>query len=171
MNKYTAITIVAIIIIIVPFAHSGLSVIGVQQLEYRWSGPGEFSFFKMLNHGEVEICNTIPFWISFQKFEIGAFYEGKYLGTFTVNPDTLNPSTSTIQEGIFTSDELAAAQHIFMTIDFQFDGGDIRLDPNQFIVVINIDTSIIGLIPISSTSQISGFKFDQNMKAEDLTCD
>ena len=171
MNKYTIITIIAIIIIVAPFANSGLSLIGVQQLEYRWGGPGEFSFFKLLNHGNMEICNAIPFWISFQKFEIGTFYEGKHIGTFAVNPTTLNPSSSTIQEGIFTSEEIAAAQHIFMTLDFQFDGGDIRLDPNQFIIVTNIDTSIIGIIPISTTSQISGFEFDQNMKEDDLTCD
>ena len=171
MNKYTIVTIVAIVIIIVPFAHSGLSAIGVQQLEYRWSGPGSFSFFTMLNHGEVEICNTIPFWTSYQKFEIGAFYQGKYLGSFTINPTTINPSSSTVEEGIFRSDELVAAQHIFMTMDFQFNGGDIRLDPNQFVVVTNIDTSIIGIIPISTTSQISGFEFNQNMKNEDFVCD
>ena len=171
MNKYTIITIAAIVIIVTPFVHSGLNVVGVQQLEYRWSGPGEFSFFKMLNHGDIEICNTIPSWISFQKFEIRTFYQGKYLGSFTINPTTLNPSSSTIQEGIFTSEKLAAAQQIFMTMDFQFNGGDIRLDPNQFIVVNNIETSIIGIIPISSTSQISGFEFDENMKAQDLTCD
>ena len=171
MNKYTIITIIAIIIIVIPFAYSGLSIIGVQQLEYRWSGPGDFTFFTMSNHGEVEFCNTIPFWTSFQKFEVGTFYDGRYLGSFTVNPTTLNPSSSSVQEGIFSSEELAAVQHIFMTLDFEFDGGDIRLDPNRFAVLVNAETSIIGIIPISSTSQISGFDFDRIMNAEDLTCD
>ena len=58
-----------------------------------------------------------------------------------------------------------------MNFDFEFDDGDIRLDPNQFIVVIKTDTPIIGIIPFSTTTQISGFEFDQMMKAEDLTCD
>ena len=171
MNKYSIITIIAIIIIVAPFTYSGISAIGVQQLEYRWSGPGDFTFFTMSNHGEMEFCNTLPFWTSFQKFETATFYDGRYLGSFTVNPTTINPSASTIQEGVFSSEELASTQHVFMTLDFEFDGGDIRLDPNKFVAVTSIDTSIIGIIPISSTSQISGFDFDKMMNAEDLTCD
>ena len=171
MNKYSIITIIAIIAIIIPFAHSGLSIIGIDQLEYRWGGPGDFTFFTMSNHGEVEFCNKVPFWTSFQKFEVGTYYDDKYLGSFNVGPVTMNPSSSDIQKGVFSSEELAATQHIFMTLDFEFDGGDIRLDPNRFAVLINTETSIIGIIPVSSTSQISGFDFDKIMNAEDLTCD
>ena len=57
-----------------------------------------------------------------------------------------------------------------MTFDFEFNGGNVRLDPNQFIIVISTDTPILGLIPYSTTTQISGFEFDQLMNAEDLTC-
>jgi len=67
MNKHTIITTIAIIVIITPIVYSGLSIIGVQQLEYRWDNPGEFNFFAMLNEGEMEFCNTMPFWITFQK--------------------------------------------------------------------------------------------------------
>ena len=45
MNKHSIITIIAIVIIIIPFAYSGLSIVGAQQLEYRWDNPGEFTFF------------------------------------------------------------------------------------------------------------------------------
>ena len=68
MNKHSIITTVAIIVIVIPFAYSTLSIIGSQQLEYRWHSPGEFSFFTMSNHGEIEFCNTVPFWTSFQKY-------------------------------------------------------------------------------------------------------
>ena len=171
MNKYSIITIVAIIVIISPFAYSGLSIIGIQQLEYRWSNLGEFSFFAMSNSGNMEFCNTIPFWTSFQKFEIGTFYGTNHLGSFVVEPLTVNPLSSTVQKGVFSSEEIAAAQHNFMTLDFEFDGGDIRLDPNQFVVVIEVDAPIIGIIPYTVTNQISGFDFDKIMSAEDLTCD
>ena len=53
MNKHSIITIVAIIVIILPFAHSGFSIIGMQNLEYRWDSPGQFSFFTMSNNGEI----------------------------------------------------------------------------------------------------------------------
>lgn len=170
MNKYSIITAIAIIIIVIPFAYSGLSIVGMQQMEYRWNGPGQFTFFAMSNSGNIELCNTLPFWVSFQKFEVATFYEKTHLGSFVVGPNTINPMTSIVSEGIFRSDEMATAQHNFMTLDFEFDGGDIRLDPNKFIVVIHSNTPIIGIIPYSSTTQITGFDFDQKMNADDLTC-
>ena len=127
MNKYSIITIIAIIVIILPFAHSGLSIIGMQNLEYRWDSPGQFSFFTMSNHGEMELCNSIPFWVSFEKLEIMSYFETNYLGSFSINPSTINPMSSTVQEGIFSSEKLSASQHVFMALDFEFDGGDIRL--------------------------------------------
>lgn len=171
MNKHSIITIIAIIIIVIPFVHSGLSIVGNQQLEYRWNNPGQFSFFTMSNSGEIEFCNTIPFWTSFQKFEIATFYDTRHLGSFVVNPTTINPLSSTVQGGTFSSDEITKTQHNFMTLDFEFDGGDIRLDPNKFIIVIRADTPIIGIIPFSTTTQMTGFDFDRVMNSEDLTCD
>ena len=171
MNKHSIITAIAIVIIIIPFAYSGLSIVGAQQLEYRWDNPGEFTFFTMLNDGEMEFCNTIPFWISLQKFEIATFYQSKHLGSFVVEPLTINPLSSVVEDGIFTTEEMSESQHIFMTFDFMFNGGNIRLDPNQFIILITADTPILGIIPYSSTTQMSGFEFDKMMNAEDLSCD
>jgi len=171
MNKHTIITVIAIIVIIIPFAYSGLNILGIQQLEYRWSNPGDFSFFTMSNHGEIEFCNPIPFWVSFQKLDITTYYNTENLGSFVVNPITINPLSSTIQKGTFSSEEISSAQHIFMTLDFEFDGGDIRMDPNQLVTVIQIDTPIIGIIPYSSITQISGFDLDRIMNSEDWICD
>ncbi|MCV0392648.1 MAG: thr operon leader peptide [Nitrosopumilus sp.] len=171
MNRHTIITSIAIIVIIIVFGHSGFSILGANQLEYRWDNPGDFSFFTMSNHGEMEFCNTIPFWVSFQKFEITTFYDAENIGVFSIDPMTINPLSSVVKKGVFSSSELSATQHIFMTLDFEFDGGDIRLDPNKLIVVIRTDTPIIGIIPYSTTTQISGFDFDKTMNAEDLTCD
>lgn len=171
MNKHSIITVIAIVVIVVPFAHSGLSILGMGQLEYRWNSPGSFTFFTMSNHGDVEFCNTMPFWISFERIEFSTYFMSNHLGTFSVNPLTINPMSSTVQDGIFSSEEISAAQHIFMTLDFEFDGGDIRLDPNELAVVVRADTPILGMIPYSTTTQISGFEFDQLMNSEDLTCD
>jgi len=170
MNKHSVITGIAIVVIIIPFAYSALSIIGAEQLEYRWDNPGEFTFFTMLNEGEMEFCNAMPFWTSFQKFEISTFYQSDHLGSFVVQPLTINPFSSIIQEGIFSSEDRSESQHIFMTFDFMFNGGNIRLDPNQFIIVISTDTPILGIIPYSSTTQISGFEFDEIMNADDLSC-
>jgi len=171
MNKHSIITVIAIIIIVMPLIYSGLSIVGVQQLEYRWNSPGEFNFFTMSNSGNIEFCNTLPFWISFQNFKIATFYDAKHLGSFVVNPTTINPLASIVQEGIFSSEDIAVAQHNFMSMDFEFNGGEIRLDPNKFRVVISSDTPIIGVIPHTATNQMTGFDFDKIMNSEDLSCD
>ena len=170
MNRHSIITVIAIAVIVMPFAYSGLSVIGVQHLEYRWDSPGQFSFFAMSNHGEIEICNTIPFWIGFEKLEILPYFEASELGSFSVSSVTIDPLSSTIQKGVFSSEGLTAAQHVFMTLDFEFDGGDIRLDPNELVVVVRTDTPILGIIPYSTTTQISGFDLDKKMNSENLSC-
>lgn len=171
MNKHSIITIIAIITIIIPFAYSGWNIFGTQHMEYRWDNPGKFSFFTMSNHGDLEMCNPMPFWTSFKKFEVATFYDSKHMGSFSINSTTLNPSSSTMEKGLFLSEELSAAQHIFMTMDFEFNDGDIRLDPNKFIIVVRTDTPILGIIPYSSTTQMSGFDFNKIMNVEDLSCD
>ena len=170
MNKHTIITAIAIVVIAIPLIYSGSSIIEAQQLEYRWDNPGEFTFFTMSNDGKMEFCNTLPFWTSFQKFEISSFYQSKLLGSFVVKPMTINPLSSIVQEGSFLAEKLPAAQHIFMTFDFEFNGGNIRLDPTKFIIITSIDTPILGVIPYSTTNQISGFEFDKMMNAENLSC-
>lgn len=99
----------------------------------------------------------MPFWISFERLEIILYFDTNNLGSFSINQITLNPISSTIQKGKFSSEELSASQHIFMTLDFEFDGGDIRLDPNQLIVLVRADMPILGIIPYSITTQMSGF--------------
>ena len=173
MNRYSIIMIAAIIAIIAPFAYWGTSVVGVSQMEYRWSDPSEFSFFAMSNHGDIELCNTMPFWMSFEGLEIGVFFEGKHRGSYSTEAAgsvTIGPASSTVQKGTFTSEELSASQHVFMTFDFEFNGGDIRLDPNQLVVVMQTHTPILGIVPYSTTVQIPGFDFDQTMKSKDLFC-
>lgn len=171
MNKHTIITIIAIAVILIPFITSGLNIYGVEQLEYRWHGPGEFSLFTMSNHGEIEFCNVLPFWTSFQRYEIAMFFEENHLGSFVVGPLGNNPFASAVKEGVFSSEKLSASQHVFMTMDFELNGGDIRLDPNRFVMVTKVDTPIIGLIPFSTTKQFDIVDFDNLMNAEDLTCD
>jgi hypothetical protein len=170
MNKYSVITVVAIIIIIIPFAYSGLNIIGSNQLEYKWNSTEGFSFFAMLNNGDVEFCNPMPFPTSFQKFQIISFYDAKNIGEFEINASTIESQSSAIQIGNFLTEEFQTTRHMFMTLDYEFDGGAIRVDPNKFIVLVTIQTPIMGIIPYSNTIQISGFELDQIMKNEELSC-
>ena len=84
MNKYSIITLISIAIIIIPFAYSGLNIIGANQLEYKWNETEEFSFFAMSNNGNMEFCNPMPFSTSFEKFQITTFYDAKNIGMYEI---------------------------------------------------------------------------------------
>ena len=170
MNKYSIITVAAIITIIIPFAYSGLNIIGANQLEYKWNGLEEFSFFAMSNNGDMEFCNTMPFSTNFEKFQIVTFYDKENIGIYEISSTSIEPHSLIIKKGNFSTEEFQSTQHMFMTLDYEFDGGAVRVDPNKFIVLVNIQTPIAGIIPYSHTSQITGFELDQTMKNQELSC-
>ena len=107
---------------------------------------------------------------SFQKFEITSFYDAKNIGEFEINSSMIESQSSSIQAGSFSTEEFQSTQHMFMTLDYEFNGGAVRIDPNKFIVLVTIETPIIGIIPYSNTIQISGFELDQIMNNKELTC-
>ena len=171
MNKYSIITLIAIITIVVPFAYSGLNIIGANQLEYKWNGSEEFSFFAMSNSGDIKFCNPMIFPTSFEKFQIVTFYDTKNIGMYEITSTVIESQSSLVKKGNFSTEEFQSTQHMFMTLDYEFDGGAIRVDPNKFIVLVNIQTPIAGIIPYSHTNQITGFELDQIMKSQELSCD
>ena len=170
MNKHTIITVIAIIVIVAPFAYSGLNIYAAEQLKFRWSEPEKFDYFSMSNNGKMEFCNVLPYNVNFRNFQIVTFYDSQNKGVFAVDSLNINPSTSTIKDGVFSTDEYNVAKQLFMQMDFEFDGGEISIDPNKMFVIVNIETPIIGVIPYSTTTQYTGFDFDKIMKDKDFDC-
>ena len=124
----------------------------------------------MSNNGNVEFCNPTVFSTTFDKFQITSFYDAKNIGNYQIETTTIEPQSSIVKKGDFSTEGFQSTQHLFMTLDYEFDGGAVRLDPNKFIVLVTIQTPIIGIIPYSQTNQISGFDLDQIMKNEQLIC-
>jgi len=170
MDKYSKITLIAIIVIIIPFAYSAMNIYAAENLQFRWSDQNKFNYFLLSNNGNVEFCNAMPYWASFQKFEITTFYDMGNKGTFTIQPFTINPLSNSTQKGIFHSEGLNEAQYLFMQLDYEFAGGEIRLDPNKMYVLLDIDTPIIGVIPYSTVKQYTGFDFNNIMQGKNFSC-
>lgn len=170
MDRHSKIILVAIIVIIIPFAYSILNIYATEQLQFRWSDQNKFNYFALSNNGDVEFCNALPYWTSFKKFEITIFYDLEDKGTFTIQPLVINPLSHITQNGVFYSEGFSEAQYLFMQLDFEFNGGPIRLDPDRIHVVGNMDMPIIGVIPYSTSMQYSGFDFNNIMNGENFDC-
>ena len=170
MNKYSIITIISIIVIIIPIVYSLWGIYSVEQLQLRTPST-EFSYFEMSNYETMEMCNPLPFFVSFNSLRIDSYYTNDLKGVFEMGATTINPHTSELTDIQFTSENFAESQYLFMHMDGQF-GGElpIRLDPSKMIMVTNFETRIIGIIPYQTTIIQSGFEFTQMMN-EDSKCE
>ncbi|MFZ8937947.1 MAG: thr operon leader peptide [Nitrosopumilaceae archaeon] len=170
MNKYSIITAVAIIVIAVPVLYGLWGIYAVGQIQLG-STNEEFSYFEMANNEEIKICNTTPFYVTFNGLMIEVYYQDDMKGVFEIAPATLDPNSSTISKINFSSESFSESQYLFMHMDGQFDGEvPIRLDPNEMVIVKNFDMRIIGIIPYQTTVTYSAFDFT-NMMNENSLCD
>ena len=168
MNKYSIITAVAIIVIIIPVLYGVWSIFSVEQIQLRTPNE-EFSYFEMASNEEIQICNPMPFFVSFNAIRIETFYTEDVKGVFEIGPTTLEPNTSQISELNFLSDNFSESQYLFMHMDGQFDGEvPVRLNPNKMVVNTTFETRIIGVIPYQTTLSQSGFDFTKMMNEDSL---
>ncbi len=170
MNKYSIITTIAIIVIILPILYGVWSIYSVEKLQIG-SPNSDFSYFDMSNYEKIEICNPLPFFVSFNGLKIESYYQNDIKGVFEIGPTTISPNTLEILDVDFSSENFAEAQYLFMHMDGQF-GNEIpiRLDPNKMMVVTNFETKIIGVRPYQNTNTQSAFDFT-NMMNEDSLCE
>jgi hypothetical protein len=83
MNKYSIITAVAIIVIIIPVLYGVWSIFSVEQIQLRTPNE-EFSYFEMASNEEIQICNPMPFFVSFNAIRIETFYTEDVKGVFEI---------------------------------------------------------------------------------------
>ena len=170
MDKYSIITAVAIIVIIMPILYGVWGIYSVEKLQLRGSDNG-FSYFDMSNYEKIEMCNPMPFFVGFNGLKIEVYYINDIKGTFEIGPTTISPNTSETLEVNFSSDNFAEAQYLFMHMDGQFEGViPTRLDPSKMVVETNFDTKIIGVIPYQNTITQSVYDF-ANMMNEESSCE
>lgn len=172
MNKHTVIVIIASIIIVGAVGYSLWNVFAIYNLQIASAEEGKFAYFDLMNNGEITMCNSLPFYVNVDKFEIAIFYDNDHKGTFSAPPMTISPQSSKTIEGEFKSEFFVDAQYLFLHLDGEFSGSQpIRIDPAKMFVVTNVDSPIIGVIPYTISQQYTGFDFYNMMKDRaDFSC-
>ena len=159
MDKYTIISIIAISILVVTVGFSVLNILAAETLQFRGT-DGDFSFFGLNEKGTIEVCNTLPFFSTGDKLNIFIYFDKEVQGTYSFDEFTIFPMSSGIIKGTFNSESYAESTYIFFHFDGMFSGSTpLRIDPSKMIVVTEIQTPIIGIIPFSVTKQYSSLEF------------
>ena len=169
MNKYSIISISAVIIIAITFLYGIWNVVSVEQLELRTTAD-TFRYFDFANEEKIELCNPNPFYVTFNGLKIDTLYREEIKGSWIMKSKTMNPETSEVLEINFSSNSFSETQYLFMHMDGQFTGEQIiRVDPTEMTVKTTFDTRILGIIPYPITYTQSGFEFSQMMN-ENSSC-
>ena len=166
MNKHSVITTIAIIVMVIPILYGVWGVFSVEQIQLR-TPNSEFSYFEMSSYEKIQICNPLPFFVSYSGLTIAPYYANDLKGIFTMGTTTIGPNTSEVLEINFSSESYSESQYLFMHMDGQFDGEvPIRIDPSKMIVQTTFETRFLGVIPYQNTISQSGFEFTQMMNEE-----
>lgn len=160
MNKHTVIVSIGIIVIVSAFAYSGWNIYAVEQLQFSVADKEKFNYFDIINDAKVSVCNPLPFYVNFNEFNMIMVFEGKDKGIFSVQGTTLPPWSSLEIEGNFHSETFQEIQYIALHFDGMFsESTPVRIDPRKLVIVTEIETPIIGVVPYTVTKQYSGLDF------------
>lgn len=172
MDKHTLIVIIASVIIAIPFIFSAWNIYAANNLQLQGS-EGQFSYFEMVNDNKLVVCNPLPFFVNFERLDIVIYFEDMNKGVLSTHPRIIPPSSSLVVNGTFRSESFSEAQYLAMHFDGMFSGSTPkRIDPNKMVILTEVQTQIIGVIPYSVTKQYSSMDFWNllNGKGEEFSC-
>ena len=163
VNKHSIIVIVASIVIVGTFTYSLVNALSSENVEFRWNQNGSFDYIVMMHGGNVQLCNTSEFPVSINGINMDLYFDNQKLGTYFVEPVTINPNSMIEVNGISDmKDNSSPIMLLFMNTEFA--GTDIaRIDSSKMFVQVNYNTSILGFIPITISNVYSGYEFYQIM--------
>lgn len=160
MNKHTIIVIVASIVIAGTIGYSVLNIFVLDQIKLSVSNQEKFRYYELINRENISICNPSSFYTSFNDFKINLLYEGRNIGTVSFSGVVLEPNSNKKIEGKFTTNSLEEIQYLSMHFDAMFDNTiPIRINPENLMVVTEIQTNLVGLIPYTVTNQYTSQDF------------
>ncbi|MDX1371589.1 MAG: hypothetical protein R3321_03925 [Nitrososphaeraceae archaeon] len=172
MNRYTAISLSAIIIIIVVIAYSASSIFAANQIQFKSVDEEKFRFFDLVNKGKIDLCNPGPTFANFNEITLELIHDGKSIGKFSSQKIGLPPFSASQVQGKFTSERFEETQYLALHYDGMFSGSTpVRIDPTQLQVVSKITSNFLGVIPITISQDYSGLEFWEIMNNnEEYSC-
>lgn len=163
VNKHSIIVIIASIVIVGTFAYSFANASSLENIEFRWNQKGSFDYIVMMHGGKIQLCNTSEFPVSTSGIIMDLYFDNQKLGTFSVEPVTINANSMIEVDG--SSDMKERSSPIMLLfMNTEFAGTDIaKIDSSKMFVQVNYNTTVLGFIPITVSDVYSGYEFYQIM--------
>lgn len=172
VNRHTIIVIVSIIVIAGTVSYSSLSIFTANDLQFRWHRADSFDLFSLMIGGNLLVCNNSDYPTTFRSYTLDLVYGDEELGRFTADGAALSPHTSTMVTGKFSTDDKQVANILLASLDTAISGSEqaARINPENMEVTATLETTIIGLVPFTTTQQYSGPEFVEMMRQK-TSCD
>ena len=171
MNKHTIIVIIASVLIAGTVGFTFLNAVLAEQIQFTVTDQDDFRYFGLINEEKILLCNPTPFYTSFDNFQIRMVYEKRDVGKLSFPGAFVAPNSNVTKQGKFTTNAFEEVQYLSMHFDSMFLGTiPVRIDPTKMIIVTEIQTKIIGVIPYTITNQYSALEFWEMMNSDKNTC-
>jgi len=160
MNKHTIIVIVASIVIIGSIGFSGWNIFASEQIQMKAIKEGYFSYFDLINSGEVLFCNPSSLPVSFKEIRISMIYVDKNIGVLHFSDVILDSNSEMKKQGKFNSDDSKQIQYLALHFDGMYNGViPSRIDLNSIKIGTEIDSQVLGFIPFTKIKHYPGLEF------------
>ena len=153
--KSKRIAIATIVVAVVVVAYLGLDVYAVNALQFR-PHSGSQTIISDTELGiKADACNPSYFPVSFNTYEITAFYKSDTIEKATISGSTISPKSSMILDGVFSLNRDALAK---------FRNENTTFDPTQASIATKVNAPIFGIIPYSVNKEYSVQDFQRIVK-------
>lgn len=160
MNRHTAVTIAASVVIAGTLGFSAASIVVAESVELGATGGKDFSYFRLIHVGKIAVCNPTPLYAEIDGINISIYNREDRVGQLAVPGMFMTPDSSYVGRGQFASDSFNTAQYLMMHIDAATNENlPVRMDTNAVSVVTEVETRILGFVPYTATKDYPALDF------------
>lgn len=159
------VAIIASVIAIIVVAYVGLDVYSVGMLQFRPHYGNSYQISSTEVHIQADVCNPSFFPVTFNRYEISAYYNAQPLEQAEISGSLVSPKAMSTVDGVFT---------INATTIYVLKQENSTFDPTLAKITTTVDAPIFGAIPFSVVKQYTSQQFQdvlRNGPAGHFSCD
>lgn len=167
VNVHTVAVMAAIAVIVATIGYSAVVAYSASELQIRWHDQGSFDYLSTMFGGKLSICNNSDLPANLKSYSIKMTYDGESLGVLQTDGANIAPHSTVALAAKFSSTDKRISEMFFSFLDTEMGGTDVtRIDSKKMNVETTIESSIIGFIPVSFSTEYSGEQFVQIMNRQ-----